>query len=54
MTIFEFLKTIFSSRTEASRLENFIVSHNPQSTTDVESLTRQYEQNRTMQWFNNY
>lgn len=53
MSVLEFFKTIFGSRSEASRLESFIMSHNPQTTSEVESLTRQYDRQQTMQWFNN-
>lgn len=52
MSFLEFIRTIFA-KSDNQRLENFIVSHNPQTEGEVEALTRKYYRTQTMQWFNN-
>lgn len=37
------LRSLFKTETYGTDLENYIVSHNPKSVSDVEHLTRQYE-----------
>lgn len=37
------LRSLFKTNTYGSELEQYIVSHNPQNTCDVENLTREYE-----------
>lgn len=54
MSILEFIRTIFSTETEVEKLEKFIVSHDPQTVSEVEELTRKFDRQQTMQWFNNY
>jgi hypothetical protein len=53
MLVLEFFKAIFKSKSESEKLEKFIISRDPQSEYEVETLTRIYYRQQTTQWFNN-
>jgi len=42
-SIYKFLENLFKPVTHQNKLEEYIVSHNPQSVNDVEKLTRDYD-----------
>jgi hypothetical protein len=42
-SIVEALRSLFTSNSYGSKLEDYIISHNPKSVADVEYLTRQYD-----------